>query len=111
MTGLPILHCIRNYYGGIASGFCGVALFLSCFFFTLGNITGTGAGVNLIFGINWRIGALIMLGVLAAAEPLVFLLGSTDTIAPYAQAYIRYLMPGVPFPEFMEDTPGEAVFV
>ena len=46
MTGMPILHAIRHYYGGIASGFCGVALFLSCFFFTLG-------------------GALIMLGVLA----------------------------------------------
>ena len=47
MTGLPILHAIRHYYGGIASGFCGVALFLSCFFFTLGNITGTGAGGGL----------------------------------------------------------------
>ena len=65
MTGMPILHAIRHYYGGIASGFCGFALFLSCFFFTLGNITGTGAGVNLIFGINWRIGSLIMLGLLA----------------------------------------------
>jgi len=65
MTGQPILHAIRHYYGGIASGFCGVALFLSCFFFTLGNITGTGAGVNLIFGFDWRIGSLIMLGILA----------------------------------------------
>nr|MCR5007216.1 Nramp family divalent metal transporter [Oribacterium sp.] len=65
MTGMPILHAIRHYYGGIASGFCGVALFLSCFFFTLGNITGTGAGVNLIFGFDWRIGSLIMLGILA----------------------------------------------
>lgn len=65
MTGMPILHAIRHYYGGIASGFCGVALFLSCFFFTLGNITGTGAGMNLIFGFNWRIGSLIMLAVLA----------------------------------------------
>ena len=65
MTGLPILHAIRHYYGGIASGFCGVALFLSCFFFTLGNITGTGAGMNLIFGFDWRIGSLIMLAILA----------------------------------------------
>lgn len=64
MTGLPILHAIRHYYGGVASGFCGVALFLSCFFFTLGNVTGTGAGMNLIFGFNWRIGSLIMLAVL-----------------------------------------------
>ncbi len=65
MTGMPILHAIRHYYGGAASAFCGIALFLSCFFFTLGNITGTGAGMNLIFGFDWRIGSLIMLGVLA----------------------------------------------
>lgn len=65
MTGMPILHAIRHYYGGFASAFCGVALFLSCFFFTLGNITGTGAGINLIFGIPWKLGALIMLAVLA----------------------------------------------
>ncbi|MBR6569611.1 MAG: MATE family efflux transporter [Clostridia bacterium] len=42
-------------------------------------------------------GALIMLIGLLSAEPLVYLLGSTETIAPYAQQYIRYLMPGVPF--------------
>ena len=42
-------------------------------------------------------GLLIMLIGLTAAEPLVYLLGSTETIAPYAQQYIRYLMPGVPF--------------
>lgn len=65
LTGMPVLHAIRYYYGGIASGFCGTALFLSCFFFTLGNISGTGAGMQLIFGINWKLGALIMLGVLA----------------------------------------------
>lgn len=65
LTGMPVLHAVRHYYGGIASGFCGTALFLSCFFFTLGNITGTGAGMHLIFGINWKLGSLIMLGILA----------------------------------------------
>ncbi|MFC2662763.1 MAG: Nramp family divalent metal transporter, partial [Eubacterium sp.] len=65
LTGMPILHAIRHYYGGGVSAFCGIALFLSCFFFTLGNISGTGAGMNLIFGINWKAGALIMLAVLA----------------------------------------------
>ena len=59
LTGMPILHAIRHYYGKVASGFCGVALFLSCLFFTLGNISGTGAGMNLVFGINWKLGALI----------------------------------------------------
>ena len=42
-------------------------------------------------------GVLIMLVGLSASEPLVYLLGSTPTIAPYAQEYMRYLMPGVPF--------------
>ncbi len=64
MTGLPILHAIRKYYGGAAAAISGIALFLSCFFFTLGNVTGTGAGMNLIFGIPWRIGSLIMLAIL-----------------------------------------------
>ena len=43
------------------------------------------------------VGMAIMLVGLLASEPLVYLLGSTETIAPYAQDYIRYLMPGVPF--------------
>lgn len=64
LSGMPILHAIRHYYGGVASAFCGVALFLSCLFFTLGNVSGTGAGMNLVFGINWKLGALIMLAVL-----------------------------------------------
>ena len=42
-------------------------------------------------------GLLIMLTGLLASKPLVYLLGSTDTIAPYAQEYIRCLMPGAPF--------------
>lgn len=64
MMGMPLIHAIRHYYGNVAAGFVGIALFLACLFFTLGNITGTGAGMNLIFGIDWKIGALIMLGVL-----------------------------------------------
>ena len=66
MTGLPILHAIRKYYGGAASAFCGIALFLTCFFFTMGNITGTGAGMTLVFGLPWKIGSAIMLAALAA---------------------------------------------
>lgn len=45
----------------------------------------------------FAMGLVIMLVGLVFAEPMVYLLGSTSTIAPYAQAYIRYLMPGVPF--------------
>lgn len=65
LTGMPIIHAIRFYYGKAAAAFVGVATFLACFFFTLGNVTGTGTGMNLIFGINWKLGAVIMLAVLA----------------------------------------------
>lgn len=64
LSGMPIIHAIRHYYGKRAAQVVGVAMFLSCFFFTLGNITGTGAGMELIFDINWKAGALIMLAVL-----------------------------------------------
>lgn len=42
-------------------------------------------------------GIVIMLIGLFAAKPIAFLLGSTETIAPYAADYITYLMPSAPF--------------
>lgn len=64
LTGLPTIHAIRKYYGPGAAKFVGLATFLSCMFFTIGNISGTGAGMNLIFGIDWKIGALFPLALL-----------------------------------------------
>lgn len=64
LTGLPSIHAIRHYYGSFAAKVVGIATFLSCVFFTIGNISGTGAGMNMLFGINWKLGALIMLFVL-----------------------------------------------
>ena len=58
-TGMPSIHAIRKYYGPVASGIVGIAIFLACLFFTMGNISGTGAGMNLIFGINWKVGSFI----------------------------------------------------
>lgn len=63
VTGLPTIHAIRKYYGPVAAGVVGIAVFLACLFFTMGNISGTGAGMNLIFGINWKIGSAIMIAV------------------------------------------------
>lgn len=42
-------------------------------------------------------GLVIMALGLLLAEPLVYALGSTPTIAPYARQYLMYLMPGAPF--------------
>ena len=62
-TGMPTIHAIRKYYGKAGAGVVGVALFLACLFFTMGNISGSGAGMNLIFGINWKIGSLLLIAV------------------------------------------------
>ena len=64
MTGMPTIHAIRKYYGPIASGVVSVATFAACLFFTMGNISGTGAGLNLITGLNWKVGSAIMLAVI-----------------------------------------------
>lgn len=61
VSGLPTIHAIRKYYGSVASGIVSIAVFLSCLFFTMGNISGTGAGMNLVFGLDWKIGSAIML--------------------------------------------------
>lgn len=66
LTGLPIIHAIRHFYGKAAAAFVGCCLFLACLFFTFGNISGSGAGMNLLFGINWKIRSLIMIAILLA---------------------------------------------
>lgn len=63
VTGMPTIHAIRKYYGPVASAVVGIAVFLACLFFTMGNISGTGAGMNLIFGINWKLGSAIMIAI------------------------------------------------
>lgn len=61
LTGMPVIHAVRKYYGKGAAAIVGIATFLSCLFFTMGNISGAGAGANLVFGIDWKIGSLIVL--------------------------------------------------
>lgn len=63
VTGMPTIHAIRKYYGKTAAAVVGVATFLACFFFTMGNVTGSGAGMNLIFGIDWKIGSALLIAV------------------------------------------------
>ncbi|MGN0371242.1 MAG: Nramp family divalent metal transporter [Enterocloster sp.] len=63
ITGMPTIHAIRKYYGSAAAGFVGIALFLACLFFTMGNISGTGAGVNLVTGLNWKLGSAFMVAI------------------------------------------------
>ena len=64
LTGMPVIHAIRHYYGKGAAVIVGMATFFACLFFTMGNITGSGAGMNLIFGMNWKLGSLIMIAII-----------------------------------------------
>lgn len=64
LTGMPAIHAIQHYYGKVAAKFVGIATFLACMFFTMGNISGTGAGMNLVFGVNWKTGAVLMICVM-----------------------------------------------
>ncbi len=63
VTGLPSIHAIRKYYGPVAAGVVGIAVFLACLFFTMGNISGAGAGMNLIFNMDWKIGSVILIAI------------------------------------------------
>ena len=65
LTGMPSIKAIRHYFGNTSAIIVGLSTFLSCVFFTIGNISGTGAAMNLLFGINWKIGAILMLIILA----------------------------------------------
>lgn len=54
-------------------------------------VLATGFFTALFLGTALAIIGLIFL------EPLVYILGATDTIAPHAKAYIQYILIGIPF--------------
>ena len=101
--------------GTSASGAVGVVFSLMTMIQAIGFTLGMGAGNNITrrlgakdaegasrFGSTAFFGSLA-LGVLLSAlglaflHPLVRLLGATETIAPYAEAYARYILIGAPY--------------
>lgn len=60
VLGMPILDCINAYYG---KGLCALAGFVcafGCVAYEVGNFSGTGISLELLFGLNWKIGGTIM---------------------------------------------------
>ena len=88
MTGVPTIASIRKYYGNGVAGFVGIICFLSCMFFNIGNIAGIGTGMNLIFGIDWRIGAALVWCVVVA---IYFAKGLYDKIEKGVMAALVFL--------------------
>ena len=64
LTGMPIIHAIRHYYGKGAAAFVGVCLFLACLFFTFGQYFRKRRRDEPAFRGRLEIGALIMLALL-----------------------------------------------
>lgn len=97
-----------------ASGAVGIAFSLMTIIQAIGFTFGTGAGNYIArllgrknrayakkvaatgFFTAFGLGVLLTLLGLIYLEPLVYALGATDTIAPYAADYLRYLLIGAP---------------
>jgi putative MATE family efflux protein len=101
--------------GTSASGAVGIAFSLMAVIQAIGFTIGTGSGnyISRLLGQKDRqlaskvaatgfftalgLGTLLAIIGLIFLEPLVYALGATRTIAPYAKSYIRYILIGMPF--------------
>jgi len=98
-----------------ASGAVGVAFSLMAIIQAIGFTFGTGAGnyISRLLGQKnksyaakvaatgfysaFGLGALLAIAGILCLNPLVYVLGATDTIAPYAKDYILYILMGMPY--------------
>jgi putative MATE family efflux protein len=98
-----------------ASGAVGVAFSLMAIIQALGYTLGMGSGnyISRLLGQKNRqlagkvaatgffsalfLGAVLAVSGLIFLDPLVYALGATSTIAPYAKSYIRYILIGAPY--------------
>lgn len=101
--------------GTSASGAVGIAFSLMAIIQAIGFTLGMGSGnfISRLLGQKNRqyaskvaatgfftalcLGAILALLGLIFLEPLVYVLGATKTIAPYAKSYIQYILIGMPY--------------
>jgi len=101
--------------GTSASGAVGIAFSLMAIIQAIGFTLGTGSGnyISRLLGQKNRqhaskvaatgfftalcLGAILAILGLVFLDPLVYALGATRTIAPYAKSYIRYILIGMPY--------------
>lgn len=60
VLGMPILDCIQAYYGKALCAVAGFVCAFGCVAYEVGNFSGTGISLNLLFGLDWKIGGVIM---------------------------------------------------
>ena len=101
--------------GNSASGAVGIVFGFMAVLQAVGFMFGNGAGsiiarllgaksgeqaskvASTAFFSSLLFGALVSVGCLFMLKPLAMLLGSTETIAPFAETYIRYILIAAPF--------------
>lgn len=58
---MPTIEAIRKFYGPVAGIITGITCMFGSVAYQVGNFSGTGMGINLIFpGIDWKVGGTIM---------------------------------------------------
>lgn len=60
VLGMPVLDCINAYYGKTLCAIAGFVCAFGCVAYEVGNFSGSGISLNLIFGLDWKIGGTIM---------------------------------------------------
>lgn len=67
---MPVIDAIRKNYGSVLAGITGAVCLLSSVAYQVGNFSGTGMSISLIFpGVSWKLGGIIMT---AASIYLIF---------------------------------------
>lgn len=61
VLGMPTLEAIRKFYGPVLGLITAIACLLSSVAYQVGNFSGTGMGISLLFpGLDWKIGGMVM---------------------------------------------------
>ena len=60
VLGMPILDCINKFYGKALCAIAGFVCAFGCVAYEVGNFSGSGISINLLFGLDWKIGGVIM---------------------------------------------------
>lgn len=60
VLGMPVLDSIRKFYGKTLCAIAGFVCAFGCIAYEVGNFSGSGISLNLLFGLDWKIGGLVM---------------------------------------------------
>ena len=91
VLGMPILDCINKFYGKALCAIAGFVCAFGCVAYEVGNFSGSGISINLLFGLDWKIGGVIM-----SLVCLLFIFGRSILIITCCTMNIRYTITNMP---------------